>query len=152
MIHEENPIALRQNWISVLAKADYSTLLDLWSRKPDENSFQILRKPETGLVMIRGRMGGTGAPFNTGEATVTRCSVRSESGHVGHSYVMGRNHDHAMIAAKIDAQLQDEALFEDLMAEIIKPLEENLSEAKQVDREKVAATKVDFFTMVRGED
>ncbi|MEM9331562.1 MAG: phosphonate C-P lyase system protein PhnG [Pseudomonadota bacterium] len=152
MSHDEDQIALRQRWISILAKADSNKLLDLWSKKPETDAFQVLRKPETGLVMVRGRMGGTGAPFNAGEATVTRCSVRSTAGHVGHSYVMGRNHDHAMIAAKIDAQLQDETRFETVMSEIVEPLAEYQSEAKQINREKVAATKVDFFTMVRGED
>ena len=31
-----------------------------------------LREPENGLVMVRGRTGGDGAPFNLGEATVSR--------------------------------------------------------------------------------
>ena len=31
-----------------------------------------LREPENGLVMVRGRVGGDGAPFNLGEATVSR--------------------------------------------------------------------------------
>ncbi|MEM9279845.1 MAG: phosphonate C-P lyase system protein PhnG [Pseudomonadota bacterium] len=152
MIHEKNPNVLRQGWISVLAKADYSRLHELWCGNESAEEFQVLRKPETGLVMLRGRMGGTGAPFNMGEATVTRCSVRSETGLVGHSYVMGRNHDHAVIAAKLDARLQDEGQCETLMQDIIKPLEKQMMDEKQEHREKVAATKVDFFTMVRGED
>ena len=30
--------------------------------------------------MVRGRVGGTGAPFNLGEMSVTRCSVRLADG------------------------------------------------------------------------
>ena len=69
----------------------------------------MIRPPETGLVMLRGRMGGTGGAFNLGEATVTRCAVRTAKGHEGHAYVMGRNHGHAKIAAVCDALLQDES-------------------------------------------
>ena len=35
-----------------------------------------LRAAETGLVMLRGRIGGDGDPFNLGEATVTRAAVQ----------------------------------------------------------------------------
>ena len=34
--------------------------------------------------------GGGGAAFNLGEMTVTRCTVRTETGFVGHAYVAGR--------------------------------------------------------------
>ena len=69
----------------------------------------MIRPPETGLVMLRGRIGGTGSAFNLGEATVTRCAVRTVRGHEGHAYVMGRNHGHAKLAAVCDALLQDES-------------------------------------------
>ncbi len=32
--------------------------------------------PRPGMTLVRGRMGGTGSPFNLGEMTVTRCVVR----------------------------------------------------------------------------
>nr|WP_269812739.1 phosphonate C-P lyase system protein PhnG [Aurantimonas marina] len=61
-----------------------------------------LRAPEAGLVMRRGRIGG-GAPFNLGEACVARASVRLASGEVGHAMVLGRDTDHARLAAFFDA-------------------------------------------------
>jgi alpha-D-ribose 1-methylphosphonate 5-triphosphate synthase subunit PhnG len=112
----------------------------------------MIRPPETGLVMLRGRMGGTGSAFNLGEATVTRCAVRTAEGHEGHAYIMGRNHDHAKIAAVCDALLQDEnyrAKVEDL---VLQPLKKLLEERRSLAAHKAAATKVDFFTLVRGED
>ena len=39
-------------------------------------AFENLREPENGLVMVRGRIGGDGAAFNLGEATVSRAAVR----------------------------------------------------------------------------
>ena len=110
----------------------------------------VLRAPETGLVMLRGRMGATGAAFNLGEATVTRCAVRLADGTEGHAYVMGRNGAHARLAAICDGLLQVDAST--MQANVIVPLEAKLR-ARQVEASiKAAATKVDFFTMVRGDD
>ena len=50
-----------------------------------------LREPENGLVMVRGRIGGDGAPFNLGEATVSRAAVRLATGEVGFGYTLGRD-------------------------------------------------------------
>jgi len=113
---------------------------------------ETLREPETGLIMLRGRMGGSGAAFNIGETTVTRCAVRSAAGHEGHAYVMSGNHDHARTAAICDALMQDEKRRAEVEALLIKPLEAALAERRNIAARKAAATKVDFFTLVRGED
>ncbi len=142
----------QQKWMAVLAKADWPTLEKLWKDQRNNYQFQTIRKPETGLVMVRGRAGGSGAPFNLGEATVTRCTVQSSAGNKGNAYVLGRNHTHALVAAELDAALQDETRNGSLLEEIIEPLARMAASKKQHHREKVATTKVDFFTMVRGED
>jgi alpha-D-ribose 1-methylphosphonate 5-triphosphate synthase subunit PhnG len=97
-------------------------------------------------------MGGTGGPFNLGEATVTRCAVRSKKGHEGHAYIMGRNHDHARIAAVCDALLQDESHRAQVEGQVLQPLMKLLEERRSLAACKAAATKVDFFTLVRGEN
>ena len=56
--------------------------------------------------MVRGRIGGDGAPFNVGEATVTRAAVRLASGEIGFGYVLGRDHEKARLIALCDALLQ----------------------------------------------
>lgn len=142
----------RADWMSILAKAPFPILENLWLGFKGYYPCQILRKPVTGLVMVRGRMGGYGAPFNAGEATVTRCSVKSERGNIGHAYILGRNHQHAKIAAEIDAALQDNALQSKLIEKIILPLKEAAVKQSKQHQAKTAATKVDFFTVVRGED
>ncbi len=141
----------RRQWMSVLAKADLSRLRDLAS-PGSFPPFTYLRKPETGLVMVRGRSGGTGSPFNFAEMTVTRCSVRLGDGTVGHAYVAGRSPKHAEIAALCDALLQDESASEAIMRTVIRPLAEEEAERRRVLVRKSAATTVDFFTMVRGDD
>lgn len=112
----------------------------------------MMRAPETGLVMLRGRMGGTGAAFNLGEAAVTRCAVRIGSGLEGHAYIMGRNGEHAKAAAICDALLQDEARHAQVNATVVAPLALLLEERRNAADCKAAATKVDFFTLVRGEN
>ena len=66
--------------------------------------------------MARGRPGGDGAPFNLGEMTVTRCTVRLEDGTVGHAYVAGRDMRQAELAAVLDAVLQGPARRGAMMA------------------------------------
>ena len=112
----------------------------------------MIRPPETGLVMLRGRMGGTGGALNLGEATVTRCAVRMAKRQEGHAYVMGRNHGHAKIAAVCDALLQDENYRVKVEGLVLQPLQKLLEERRSLAAHKAAATKVDFFTLVRGEN
>ena len=102
--------------------------------------------------MARGRMGGTGDPFNLGEMTVTRCSVRTEAGFLGHAYIAGRNKKHAELAAVCDALLQDPNARDEVAATIIEPLAAIAASRRRERRAKAAATKVEFFTLVRGED
>lgn len=142
----------RAQWMAILAKADWPALEAACRQLEDMPAFTTLRSPETGLVMVRAKTGGTGNPFNMGEATVTRCAVVSGAGHTGHAYILGRNHEHALTAARIDALMQDDRRRDELWNQIISPLARTAEERKQREREKVAATRVDFFTMVRGED
>ena len=111
-----------------------------------------MRGPETGLVMLRGRVGGGGAPFNFGEATVTRATVRLPGGAIGHSYALGRDKQKARLAAIADALWQDPAERADVEAKVLEPLRAAAAAADAKRRAETAATKVDFFTLVRGED
>lgn len=139
----------RQTWMSVLAGAKKERL-DALLPRDRLPSFTYLRRPETGLVMLRGRQGGTGSPFNLGEATLTRCSIRLADGTIGHAFVMGRSHEHAVSAAVCDALLQGPQHAE-LTETVIAPLARERAERERQMALKNAATKVDFFTMVRGD-
>ncbi|WP_270934251.1 phosphonate C-P lyase system protein PhnG [Falsiroseomonas oryzae] len=108
-----------------------------------------LRGPETGLVMVRGRAGGDGAPFNLGEMTVTRCAVRLGDGRVGHAYVAGRDAHQAELAALLDAMLLDEAARPAIEAAVIAPLAEAQQAQRASEARKAAATRVQFFTMTQ---
>ena len=141
----------RQAWMGLLAKSSPARLAALMDKASDVPDFTWLRVPEAGGVMVRGRMGGTGAPFNLGEMTVTRCAVRLESGEVGHAYVQGRDKAHAQRAALVDAMMQTDRAS-DLRASVLDPLEAEREAQIATRAAKAAATKVDFFTMVRGED
>ncbi|WP_170573092.1 phosphonate C-P lyase system protein PhnG [Ruegeria atlantica] len=143
--------AARKEWMGLLARAPEEALMTLWSEFETPPSFDWLRNPEVGGVMVRGRTGGTGAPFNLGEMTVTRCSLVLQDGTVGHGYVQGRSKDKAEVAALIDALMQTEAATE-VRAQIIAPLSQQMQASKTARAAKAAATKVEFFTMVRGED
>lgn len=110
-----------------------------------------LREPENGLVMVRGRIGGDGAPFNLGEATVSRAAVRLAGGEVGFGYALGRDLAKARMIAMCDALVQSRAHADAVEAEVLAPLRTALSQRNIRKSAEAAATRVDFYTMVRGE-
>ena len=174
----------RRAWLALLARAtrtELDTGLDAVFGQTPRPTFDWLRAPETGLAMVRARTGGTGDPFNSGEATVTRAVLRlklvatsptsagvSGADHgdardigndpaprpaspVGISYQLGRDKRRAELAALADALLQTPERCEALRVHLLVPVGRRL-EAQRLERQTDAAsTRVEFFTMVRGE-
>jgi alpha-D-ribose 1-methylphosphonate 5-triphosphate synthase subunit PhnG len=141
------PHEARRRWMAVLARANADELSARLADISDAPSYQRLRGPESGLVMLRGRAGGGGAPFNLGEMTVTRCTVRTADGLTGHAYVTGRDTRQAELAAVFDALLQDPAREAALHATVIEPLHAAQAARRAEIAAKAAATKVQFFAM-----
>jgi alpha-D-ribose 1-methylphosphonate 5-triphosphate synthase subunit PhnG len=81
---------------------------------------------------------------------VTRCAVRLD-GVTGFGYATGRDRRKAELIAVLDALLQGEAHGPGLRKTLLPALEAKRSAARRAKAEKVGASKVDFFTMVRGE-
>lgn len=146
-----DPNAARKTWMSLMAKAPAGRVPALLDAALTRPAHTWLRAPEVGSVMVRGRTGGTGAPFNLGEMTVTRCALTLPSGAVGHAYVQGRSKPDAEAAALVDALMQTD-MADLLRAKVLDPLQREQAARRSTRTEKAAATKVDFFTMVRGED
>ncbi|MEM6664033.1 MAG: phosphonate C-P lyase system protein PhnG [Pseudomonadota bacterium] len=140
----------RKDWMSVLAKAPAEALQARVANLPGLPGFEWLRPPEFGAVMVRGRTGGTGAPFNLGEMTVTRCSLQLETGEVGHAYVPGRDRTKAEVAAICDALMQGRR-SQEINRAVIAPLAAAHQSEKRERAGKADGTRVDFFTLVRGE-
>lgn len=140
----------RQRWLGVLTKAGTDQLEAHWANT-GHPAITLLRQPETGLVMARGRAGGSGQRFNLGEITVTRCAVQSADGHIGQGYVAGRDKRKAELVASFDALLQAPDRRAALLARVVEPLAAAQTEARAAQARKAAATRVEFFTMVRGD-
>lgn len=137
--------------MATLAAAPAPRLAELWQQAGLPETAQSVRGPETGLVTVRGRTGGGGDPFNIGEATVTRATVRLD-GRVGHAYALGTDHQKARLSAIADALWQAPQRRAEIEAQILAPLRAERASADAQRRAETAATRVDFFTMVRGED
>lgn len=152
--HEAAALELRERKrvTDLLARADLEELQAAWSALANKPEVQPVRGPETGLVMVRGRMGGGGAPFNLGEVTVTRATVRLASGAIGHSNALGTDRDKGRLAAVFDALWQENATREFVEAALLAPIADRIAQERAHKAEETAATRVDFFTMVRGED
>jgi alpha-D-ribose 1-methylphosphonate 5-triphosphate synthase subunit PhnG len=146
----ESTIARRKGAMAVLAN---SAAAEIAARVktialPDHED---LREAENGLVMVRGRIGGDGAPFNLGEATVSRAAVRLASGEVGFGYALGRDREKARLIALCDALVQSDEYAGDVETKVIAPLRAVVTARRERKAAETAATRVDFYTMVRGE-
>jgi alpha-D-ribose 1-methylphosphonate 5-triphosphate synthase subunit PhnG len=149
VLHSDPQIATRQRWMGVLARAgadlaNYESVLK-------EVDYRLIRAPEIGMTLVRGRMGGTGSPFNLGEMSVTRCVVRLADGRTGYSYAAGRDKQHAELAALADAHLQgsEQAHWQQ---RLIEPLAAAQCAQQAAKAAETATTQVEFFTLARGED
>ena len=142
--------AQRKAAMAVLAHSDAAEIacrLGAIAVPPHEN----LREPENGLVMVRGRIGGDGAPFNLGEATVSRAAVRLATGEVGFGYTLGRDREKARMIALCDALVQSNEFTDAVEANVLAPLRAAMDSRRNRKAAETAATRVDFYTLVRGE-
>ena len=150
-VTDENPQkARRKAAMAVLAHCDTADIagrLAAVKLPAHEN----LREPENGLVMVRGRIGGDGAPFNLGEATVSRAAVRLASGEIGFGYTLGRDREKAQLIALCDALIQTSDHADIVERQVLAPLRTVVASERERKAEETAATRVDFYTMVRGE-
>lgn len=149
---QQAPDARRAAWMRVLSLADPAALEGAFSGLGSVPQHQMLRPAQTGMAMVRARSGGTGARFNLGEMTVTRCAVTLDGGVVGVAYVQGRSLRHAEQAAVADALLQLPDWHDTVQTQLIQPLAREHADKVERQARVAAQTKVEFFTMVRGED
>lgn len=147
---DPDTVAERQAVMGLCAEASASELdavLDALAPLP---TVQDLRAPESGLVMLRGRVGGNGAAFNLGEATVTRAAVALE-GLTGFAYHLGRDAGKARRAATLDALWQQDET-RPVVTTGLEPVRRRVAAERELAARRAAATRVNFFTLARGED
>lgn len=143
----------RKHALDVLAATPASVLIQHYETiEPELPAALAVRGPEIGAVMIRGKVGGGGAAFNLGEASVTRATVRLASGEIGHSVILGRDQRKARIVAHLDALRQTPDWVARIDEEFVRPALDLLNAEKLRRAEETEATRVDFFTVARGED
>lgn len=147
---EDGKQAQRKAAMAVLAHSDVAEIAGCLDAIAVP-AYETLREPENGLVMVRGRIGGDGAPFNLGEATVSRAAVRLSTGQVGFGYVLGRNTQKAQMIALCDALLQSDEFAEAVEQNVVAPLRAAMISDRNRKAAETAATRVDFYTLVRGE-
>jgi alpha-D-ribose 1-methylphosphonate 5-triphosphate synthase subunit PhnG len=146
----DDAVAARRAMMATLADADLRELQDGLAAIGAVEMTEM-RPAETGLVMLRGRIGGDGAAFNLGEAPVTRAAVRLATGETGFSYILGCDKEKARAAALCDALWQSPRHRDAVDRLILMPVRERCAGARLRVREEAAATRVDFFTLVRGD-
>jgi alpha-D-ribose 1-methylphosphonate 5-triphosphate synthase subunit PhnG len=141
----------RQKWLGVLARASRVELEEALTRLGPLPALEHVRLPEPGMFMLRGRIGGTGDAFNLGEATVTRCALRVGSSALGVGYALGRDRRKAELIALFDALLQGNTHRAQIHRDVVEPMAGRQAEGREAASRRAATSKVEFFTMVRGE-
>jgi len=148
-------VASRRRWLAVLAHAPRPLLQSL-AQELATVPFDVLRAPEVGLTMLRGRIGNSGDRFNVGEATLTRCVVRHHDDsanpagrtvRIGVGYVLGRDPERAGWVARFDALLQQPRWQARLQAEVIAPLAAETARQRAAAQRETAASRVRFFNL-----
>lgn len=142
----------RRHAMTLLARAEAEELGAAWAAWPAPPAVEDVRPAEVGLVMLRGRIGGGGDAFNIGEATVTRAAVRLASGEIGFAHILGRDLGRARLAAIFDGLWQRPADRAAVQARLLEPVAARLAAAAARLAAETEATRVNFFTLVRGED
>ena len=137
----------RSEWISLLACADGRDVERVYGELSLPADYTMERPPETGLVMVQGRTGGDGSPFNLGEMTVTRCRVHGANGMAGVSCVAGHDERHAELAAILDLLLQDVALHRRVASTVLQPLMELENARRRAVARKAETTRVQFSNL-----
>ncbi len=142
----------RAQWMALLARAPVELMEPALGPQALVTP-HWLRAPQTGLMMVQGRVGGTGERFNVGEVTVTRCALRlqgaDQDAAVGVAYVLGRSHRQAVLAAVADAMLQDPAQQSLLCTRLLNPLREHVNTQLAQRHARAQSTRVEFFTVAR---
>ncbi len=142
---------MRQRWMATLAKSNLDQLETKVAEIGTLPEYSFIRPPEIGLTMVRGRAGGTGQVFNLGEMTITRCTLKIEE-VIGFGYVAGRSYRHAELAALCDGLMQLPEWHDIVQSIVIEFLEAEASRKKEIQQCQTEATKVNFFTLARGDD
>jgi alpha-D-ribose 1-methylphosphonate 5-triphosphate synthase subunit PhnG len=140
-------IDARRRWLSVLARAPAAEIFSCLAAAPALPAYSLLRGPEAGMTMLRGRMGGGGQQFNLGEMTLSRCSIQDEAGRVGHGYAAGRDLRQVELIARLDAVLQDAEAGGIYQRVVVEPLAAQQDAIRAGVEAKAAATDVKFFTL-----
>lgn len=146
----------RQRWLAVLAKASLGELEAAWNMLPAQPQHRILRHSQTGLALVRSGIGGTGQPFNVGEMTMTRAAVQlldrtSNVTYTGFGHIAGRSKRRAELVAVFDALLQDGDRHRAVWDTVVAPFAAQQQAARAALRAKTLESKVEFFTLARGE-
>lgn len=141
----------RQTLLSLLSKSQRSDIQEAWESTDLRPAYTLLKQPEIGMVMVKAKAGGDGSPFNMGEMTVTRTVLQLTSNELGYGYTAGRDKQKSLTIALVDACYQVDAWKDQIEQKLLKPLQALIRANEAQHKEKVDSTKVNFFTMMRGE-
>ena len=133
----------RKKRFEILAQTDSAALLPIADEILQTTEVEVLKKPETSLVMLRASDSITGSPFNMGEVLVTESEVRLGN-HIGYSLIMGEEPQRSLAAAIIDAALESGHASAFSIEEKLWEEERRLREERKQENALIGRTRVNF--------
>lgn len=145
----EDFLTNRQQWMKLFSLSPECSLAELFQDLDLMPRLRVSLGPETGLITVRGRISNEGDLFNVGDASVTKTEVILDNHIKGLAFTLGASKEKSLHAAGLDAVMQSGP---DVPTQLrIKKLALELQDSRLKRAAQVTKTKVDFFTMVRGE-
>jgi alpha-D-ribose 1-methylphosphonate 5-triphosphate synthase subunit PhnG len=136
----------QSHWLSVLARAEASEVkafVELLLPGLEPLGLEVLEN-RTGLVMLPATDTAKGTRFHLGEVLVSESWVRLGD-HEGYAVCLGRDLEHALAIAILDAAMQGHLEAEAIRAFVLKQAEQ-LEAADAELLSWVAATRVEMET------
>ena len=143
----------RKEWMGVLARTGTESLEAAYARLDPEPRFEHLRPPEVGMAMVRARAEARGRavqPRRNDHVPLLGPPCGRQRGPRLRG--LGAMRGTPNWRRCFDALLQDPESGPALRRAVIEPLSASLAEGRRRRAAKTAATRVNFFTMVRGQD
>jgi alpha-D-ribose 1-methylphosphonate 5-triphosphate synthase subunit PhnG len=132
----------RKTQFEILARAS-SAIIPIAEEILRSADIELIKKPQTFLLMARATDSVTSCPFNLGEILVTEAEVRLGT-YIGYSLIMGEEPEKALAAAVIDAALQGDDVCRSLIEEKLLQEKRRHEMEQQQEFSLVAQTRVEF--------
>ncbi|MBN2735895.1 MAG: phosphonate C-P lyase system protein PhnG [Spirochaetales bacterium] len=131
---------------ALFMQAEHDDIIYLANEFKKEFDYEIIRKPEQGLVMFRAEETVEKLDFNVGEILMTTAEIKIAN-VLGYSMIMGMNNEKALDCAVILGVYEAISTQQDKIIKLAKQLKLKNESRLREEREIASSTRVHFEVM-----